>query len=154
MIARSTTLPHPIPFNSGLNGAKPPARPFSDPLAEQRLAASQATATRVSVKAPLITTAWVSASAWPQGSQERPSANDATPPSPPISQGQAERPAWPSPKGRITRQALARYDGPHSLSIRSAASGRHYRFEHQGATQVIDAMDIALMRRIEDITLL
>jgi hypothetical protein len=54
----------------------------------------------------------------------------------------------------VLRQALARYDGPHSLSVRSSATGRHYRFPEQGATQVIDAADIALMRRIEDITLL
>lgn len=164
MIARSTTLPHPIPFNSGLNGAKPPARPFADPLAEQRLAASQA-AKAVSPKPPMPT-AWATAAhrpaaiaplstAWTQAGKDRPSANDATPSAPPSAgNGRADSPAWPAPKGRIARQALARYDGPHSLSIRSAASGRHYRFEHQGATQVIDAMDIALMRRIEDITLL
>lgn len=54
----------------------------------------------------------------------------------------------------VLRQALARYDGPHSLSVRSSATGRHYRFPEQGVTQVIDAADIALMRRIEDITLL
>ena len=54
----------------------------------------------------------------------------------------------------VLRQALARYDGPHSLSVRSSATGRHYRFAETGVTQVIDAADIALMRRIEDITLL
>jgi hypothetical protein len=48
----------------------------------------------------------------------------------------------------------ARYDGPHALSIRSATSGRHYRFEHPGAEQVIDTIDIALLRRIEGITII
>jgi hypothetical protein len=62
--------------------------------------------------------------------------------------------ASPAPKTAPKRSAMARYDGPHSLSIRSATSGRHYRFERPGDTQVIDAIDIALMRRIEDITLL
>jgi hypothetical protein len=60
----------------------------------------------------------------------------------------------PAPKAAPKRSAMARYDGPHSLSIRSATSGRHYRFEQPGDTLVIDAIDIALMRRIEDITLL
>jgi hypothetical protein len=60
----------------------------------------------------------------------------------------------PAAKASPKRSAMARYDGPHSLSIRSATSGRHYRFERPGDTQVIDAIDIALMRRIEDITLL
>ncbi|HIV71887.1 MAG TPA: hypothetical protein H9903_13210 [Candidatus Aquabacterium excrementipullorum] len=59
-----------------------------------------------------------------------------------------------APSTPVLRQALARYDGPHSLSVRSSATGRHYRFPEQGCTQVIDAADIALMRRIEDITLL
>jgi len=58
------------------------------------------------------------------------------------------------PRTATPRQSTARYDGPHSLIIRSATSGRQYRFEHPGATQVIDAVDITLMRRIEDITLL
>ena len=62
--------------------------------------------------------------------------------------------ATPAPKAAPKRSAMARYDGPHSLSIRSATSGRHYRFEQPGDTLVIDAIDIALMRRIEDITLL
>lgn len=48
----------------------------------------------------------------------------------------------------------ARYDGPHALSIRSATSGRHYRFEHPGAEQVIDTIDIALLRKIDGITIL
>lgn len=58
------------------------------------------------------------------------------------------------PRTATPRQSTARYDGPHSLIIRSATSGRQYRFEHPGATQVIDSVDITLMRRIEDITLL
>ena len=66
----------------------------------------------------------------------------------------ASAPTSPAPKTATKRSAMARYDGPHSLSIRSATSGRHYRFERPGDTQVIDAIDIALMRRIEDITLL
>ncbi len=61
------------------------------------------------------------------------------------------RPAEPSAPLRSTR---ARYDGPHALSIRSATSGRHYRFEHPGAEQVIDTIDIALLRKIEGITIL
>jgi hypothetical protein len=52
------------------------------------------------------------------------------------------------------RATRARYDGPHALSIRSATSGRHYRFEHPGAEQVIDTIDIALLRKIEGITIL
>lgn len=67
---------------------------------------------------------------------------------------QASTASKAAPKVAPKRSATARYDGPHSLSIRSATSGRHYRFERPGDTQVIDAIDIALMRRIEDITLL
>ena len=52
------------------------------------------------------------------------------------------------------KTARARYDGPHALSIRSATSGRHYRFEHRGAEQAIDTLDIALLRKIEGITIL
>lgn len=48
----------------------------------------------------------------------------------------------------------ARYDGPHALSIRSATSGRHYRFEHPGAEQVIDTIDISMLRKIEGITII
>ena len=150
MIARSTTLTQPIPFASGLNGPKPAARPFADPLFDQRQAAARSWQATPSLMAPPAPTLWA------QASKERSSANDAPAASrpKPSDPGQASRPAWPGSTGRAARQALARYDGPHSLSIRSAASGRHYRFEHQGMTQVIDAMDIALMRRIEDITLL
>ena len=151
MIARSTTPPHPIPFASGLNGPKPVARPFVDPLFDQRQAAARAWQATPSLMAP------PAPALWSQASDERASANDApaAPKQPKApDHGQPSRPAWPASTGRAARQALARYDGPHSLSIRSAASGRHYRFEHQGMTQVIDAMDIALMRRIEDITLL
>lgn len=52
------------------------------------------------------------------------------------------------------RQATVRYDGTQSLSVRSSATGRHYRFAHPGAIEVIDAADLTLMRRIEDITVL
>lgn len=175
MIARSTTLPHPIPFNSGLSWSTPAARPFVDPLVDQRPALG-ALAMNAAIKARIQgPVAWASAMLkhdrpapaaplWAQGKQSTVSANDAgrgpldrprtIPNATATRQEQAPRQAWPAPKERPARQALARYDGPHSLSVRSAASGRHYRFEHQGVTQVIDAMDIALMRRIEDITLL
>lgn len=89
------------------------------------------------------------------------------PPSPPstahmpISQGRASlmpmramARAQPATEASQPRQAQARYDGPNSLSVRSSATGRHYRFTHPGAVEVIDAADMALMRRIEAITLL
>lgn len=88
------------------------------------------------------------------------SANDSTPRSPSAPTADKASPtgarlvAVRTPGTPVLRQALARYDGPHSLSVRSSATGRHYRFPEQGCTQVIDAADIALMRRIEDITLL
>lgn len=53
-----------------------------------------------------------------------------------------------------SRQALARYDGPHALSIRSSATGRLYRFERAGQVLDIHADDVTLMRRIDDITIL
>jgi hypothetical protein len=177
MIARSTPLPQPIPFNSSLSWSKPAARPFVDPLVDQRPALGSTalnTAIKARIQGPV---AWASAlikpdrpapspHQWAQVKQGVVSANDpgrapfpgekpaTTATATATRQEQAPRQAWPAPKERPARQALARYDGPHSLSVRSAASGRHYRFEHQGVTQVIDAMDIALMRRIEDITLL
>jgi len=52
------------------------------------------------------------------------------------------------------RQARARYDGAHALSVRSSATGRLYRFTHPGAIESIDAADIALMRRIDSVTVL
>lgn len=72
---------------------------------------------------------------------------------PSTAQPKAETPATAEPRP-VHRQARARYDGPHALSIRSATSGRHYRFEHPGAEQVIDAIDITMLRRIDGITIL
>ena len=80
-----------------------------------------------------------------------------------LTQASTRDPSGDKPKADIApsaeprpanRQARARYDGPHALSIRSATSGRHYRFEHPGAEQVIDAIDITMLRRIDGITIL
>lgn len=54
----------------------------------------------------------------------------------------------------LARVAQARYDGAHALSVRSSATGRLYRFTHPGAVEMIDAADIALMRRIDSVTVL
>ena len=54
----------------------------------------------------------------------------------------------------MARVAQARYDGAHALSVRSSATGRLYRFTHPGAVETIDAADIALMRRIDSVTVL
>lgn len=150
MIARSPSRCRPIPFTDplheppGLSRAVrwTPPPPFPGSLVTPRPAA----------------TSWM---ARPLAGQH--SANDpgghapGAPASPSSAASVPARPAAPAtrtPTAPVLRQALARYDGPHSLSVRSSATGRHYRFPQQGATQVIDAADIALMRRIEDITLL
>lgn len=75
----------------------------------------------------------------------------------PAGEARTAAPGGTTPRGggpTTPRRATARYDGPHSLSVRSSATGRHYRFPQQGAIQVIDAADISLMRRIEDVTIL
>jgi hypothetical protein len=103
-----------------------------------------------------------------QGLSTKPSANDATTRAQPAPAASASRPthcptSLPSSAARnaakplrspTVRHALARYDGPRSLCVRSSATGRLYRFDQPGATEVIDAADMALMRRITDITLL
>jgi hypothetical protein len=152
MIARTNTPPKPIPFASGIPWSKPAAQPFAAPLVDQRMALASAP-TLVSQAREMPASYRVTAANSNQASPKP--AAPALPPSTErlVSQRAAAK-ERPMPAERPTRQALARYDGPHSLSVRSAASGRHYRFEHPGQTQVIDAMDIALMRRIEDITLL
>jgi hypothetical protein len=109
------------------------------------------------------------APATPQGHATKPSANDATArtPNTPATAAQTESTARPlasssrapscparAPRAPSRREALARYDGPRSLCVRSSATGRLYRFDQTGATEVIDAADMALMRRIADITLL
>lgn len=55
----------------------------------------------------------------------------------------------PQPQPRARREVLVRHDGEHPVSVRSAATGHHYRFEACGGTQWVDAADIALLRRIE-----
>ena len=60
----------------------------------------------------------------------------------------------PAERKAANRLAQARYDGPQSVSVRSSATGRYYRFEHPGHVLTIDADDVMLMRRIQDITLL
>lgn len=152
MIARSLSRCRPIPFTDplheppGLSRAVrwTPPPPFPAGLVTPRPAATA--------------TSWMSrplaglhsandSSKHPARSQGATAAQAALPASARLA---AVRPA----STPVLRQALARYDGPHSLSVRSSATGRHYRFPEQGCTQVIDAADIALMRRIEDITLL
>ena len=149
MITRSSSRCRPIPFTD----------PLHEPPGLSR-------AVRWSPPPPLsgLVTARPAATSW----MSRPlaglhSANDPAPRAPSAQPLAADKAAAPTgarltavrtPGTPVLRQALARYDGPHSLSVRSSATGRHYRFPEQGTTQVIDAADIALMRRIEDITLL
>jgi hypothetical protein len=52
------------------------------------------------------------------------------------------------------RTASARYDGAHALNVRSCTTGQVYRFTHPGAVVTIDAADISLMKRIEQVTVL
>jgi hypothetical protein len=162
MIARPLNRFKPIPFSNPMvkpGGAwsEAPAAPGRAPVQWQPL---PSLATRLQAAEPNRDkpgNPW-SASTLAQltGSPTQPSSNDAKaiPSAPSLAERRTANPAAPLPKSPPKRSAMARYDGPHSLSIRSATSGRHYRFEHPGATQTIDAIDIALMRRIEDITLL
>ena len=55
---------------------------------------------------------------------------------------------------RHTRLALARYDGDNALNVRSCATGQVYRFTHPGSVVTIDAADISLMKRIDQVTVL
>lgn len=138
MIARSSSRCQPIPF--------------ADPLHEPRGLSSRAVRwSPPPPMSPLVARQAPMASWMAKPSEGMHSANDArhTPSRPAAQAVPVRQPGTP-----VLRQATARYDGPHSLSVRSSATGRHYRFPQQGATQVIDAADIALMRRIEDITLL
>lgn len=149
MIARSSSRCRPIPFTDPLH--EPPGLS----RAVRWTPPPPFTAGLVTPKPAVAATSWM---ARPLAGLH--SANDpAHRPSPtganaPASMAPARVSAIRPPSRPVLRQALARYDGPHSLSVRSSATGRHYRFPEQGATQVIDAADIALMRRIEDITLL
>jgi hypothetical protein len=162
MIARPLNRFKPIPFsnpmvNTGGAWSEAPAAPGRSPVQWQPLPslASRLQAAEPSRDKP--GNPWgVATLAQLTGNQAQPSSNDAKaiPSTPSLAERRNATQAAPQPKAAPRRSAMARYDGPHSLSIRSATSGRHYRFEHPGATQTIDAIDIALMRRIEDITLL
>lgn len=122
--------------------------PFVDPLQAPQDLPSRAV--RWSPPSPLMAAGNLTpAPLWgPRNSTALHSANDARRLSAVLSE--------PKPAGRAPapRQAIARYDGPQSVSVRSSATGRHYRFEHAGHIQAIDADDVMLMRRIQDITLL
>ncbi len=150
MIARTFATRKPLPFSSPTPWRPPPARPFAAP-ALGPFQPRPAQPMNLAAAHPLAAL-----------SNRGPAANQGDAPRPvapasalaPSASKRTQTPEQHSAPERPTRQALARYDGPHSLSIRSAASGRHYRFEQKGQTLVIDAMDIALMRRIEDVTLL
>lgn len=143
MIARPISRAKPIPFSCPPIGHAPTTHGWP--------AAASSAATRLQVAEPPKLRG---ADSWAASlnlltSAHRPDERgaDASPPAKAPSRATEPRTATP-------RQSTARYDGPHSLIIRSATSGRQYRFEHPGATQVIDSVDITLMRRIEDITLL
>lgn len=162
MIARPQNRFKPIPFSNplrhqGAHWSEPspttglvPVQWQAQPMLATRLQAAEPT--KGGERSPWGSLAQLTGTPGPAGSPERRSSNDASV-SPSLPSRRPE-PTHTGVKAPPKRSAMARYDGPHSLSIRSAASGRHYRFEHPGATQAIDAIDIALMRRIEDITLL
>jgi len=169
MIARPQNRFKPIPFSNPLRhqGAHWSEPSPSSGLAPVQWHALPPMATRLEAAEPprdgqggegspwgsLAQLMGTTGSTGPGSHRERTSSNDAHVSPVPANRRTSEK-AGPEPKAAPKRSAMARYDGPHSLSIRSAASGRHYRFEHTGATQTIDAIDIALMRRIEDISLL
>jgi hypothetical protein len=147
MIARPLNRFKPIPFSSALSESSGRAPVQWAPLPTLALRLEVGEPPRDRPGNP-----WGTAlSQLTKSASSQSSSNDA-------SVGQSDKRATsapgPAPKAAPKRSAMARYDGPHSLSIRSATSGRHYRFEQPGDTLVIDAIDIALMRRIEDITLL
>ncbi len=48
-------------------------------------------------------------------------------------------------------ELLARYVGQGALSVRSSVTGRHYRFQGYGDSQVVDKHDLMLLRRISDL---
>ncbi len=134
MIARSPFRSRPIPF--------------TDPLQEPQDQPSRAV--RWSPPSPLTASGSL-APMWAAGAKTSShSANDAWRVSA-VRPHAAKAPAQRTP---AARQAIARYDGIQSLCVRSSATGRQYRFEHTGHTQPIDADDVTLMRRIQDITLL
>lgn len=145
MIARSPIRCKPIPFSTPTPQMSSHAGAISwapaSPMAGGRLQANEP-------KRNSWSNPWSASLGMLSGQSPQTTGKAASPPATP----DKSTASTGAPKG--TRQATARYDGPHSLSIRSATSGRHYRFECTGATQVIDAIDISLMRRIEDITLL
>jgi len=170
MIARPLNRFKPIPFSNPMTSPgsawsdvpPPPTATFHTSRAPVQWQPLPALASRLQASEPTgggrNNNPWGASLAQLTGTTGLPSSNDANAAQQPQKNTLAERraaaQAGPSPKAPQKRSAMARYDGPHSLSIRSATSGRHYRFEHPGATQAIDAIDIALMRRIEDITLL
>lgn len=147
MIARPLNRFKPIPFSSALseNSGRAPVQWAPLPTLALRLEVGEPPRGRSG-------NPWGTAlSQLTNSASSQSSSNDAS-----VDKGdkRASAASTPAPKAAPKRSAMARYDGPHSLSIRSATSGRHYRFEQPGDTLVIDAIDIALMRRIEDITLL
>lgn len=129
MIARHPYRTTPIPFSNNAMVFQPPAVTASTALVAAEPKRSPWGTTIAQLAKPSATGPHA-AKAAPGGTQK------STEPAAPL---------------RATR---ARYDGPHALSIRSATSGRHYRFEHPGAEQVIDTIDIALLRKIEGITII
>lgn len=132
MIARSLSRSQPIPF--------------TDPLHERRDAPSRAV--RWSPPPPPMSPgSLMAAPAWVSSRHS----------SAPHSAHEAFRPRAampPAPRTSAARQVQARYEGSQPMSVRSSATGRLYRFEQAGQVLSVEADDIALMRRIHDITLL
>ncbi len=128
--------------------------PFTDPLHEPQHQPSRAV--RWSPPPPQTAAGGLApAPLWaPRNSAALHSANDARRLSPVGRPSPAVAVKAPAERVAATRLAQARYDGPQSVSVRSSATGRYYRFEHPGHVLTIDADDVMLMRRIQDITLL
>ena len=59
----------------------------------------------------------------------------------------------PYDKSPKLTELSARYIGHGNLSVRSSVTGRHYRFQGHGDSQMVDKHDLMLLKRIADLVI-
>lgn len=151
MIARPLNRPHPIPFGAAPASNHAHTRPVS--WAESAGPAVQADKALQAFQArrPVASPHQVA-----QILQRRSLVVDSghgagTPPDADKARQMASQAA--ASKGSRPHELPAKFLGHGALSVRSSATGRHYRFQGHGDVQMVDARDQLMLGRINDLLL-
>lgn len=138
MIARPLSRPRPIPFEA----------PTSKASATQPVSWANASGTAVP-KPHTGTMAWPLSP--PQAAQARPAPAHASAAHPWHGHAHPAHTAAHTPGAPAAEPVKAKFLGQGALSVRSSVTGRHYRFQGHGDCQAIDARDLLMLRRIQDL---